>query len=196
MCPLQMETWRFRQFWIAPLKNLPKNVSRCSVQLHVYPFMYLFCFFFLMNAGLFPPMENVKTNLDFNVHIFAPVYSSFVGSTRSFPNIPESSPEKYISAAYMFLIFILMLAHVVILANIGYARPRLQALTIYTESLEILVGKWNGSYHSIWNSSEIIGYRFNQCMFSFPCELSNWYQYILWHFRFAFGQAAALNIYT
>ena len=28
------------------------------------------------------------------------------------------------------------------------------------ENLEILVQKWNGTYHAIWNSSEIEGYRF------------------------------------
>ena len=48
-------------------------------------------------------------------------------------------------------------------------------LTIYKENPEILVGKWNGTYHSIWNTSEIIGYRLKQCIFSFPFELSNWY---------------------
>ena len=33
--------------------------------------------------------------------------------------------------------------------------------------LEIMVRKWNDIYHSIWNISEIIGYRFNQCIHSF-----------------------------
>ena len=49
------------------------------------------------------------------------------------------------------------------------------ALTVYPENPEILVGKWIGTYHSNWNISEIIGYRLNQCIFSFPFELSNWY---------------------
>ena len=46
--------------------------------------------------------------------------------------------------------------------------------------LEIMVRKWNDIYHSIWNISEIIGYRFNQCIHSF---LSFWtFQLILVHF--------------
>ena len=42
-----------------------------------------------------------------------------------------------------------------------------EALTIYTECLEIWVGKWNGTYHSIWNISEIGDYRLNQCILLF-----------------------------
>ena len=55
------------------------------------------------------------------------------------------------------------------------------SLTIYTENPEILVGKWNGTHHSIWSISEIIGYRLNQCIFfSFLFKLT--FQLILVHF--------------
>lgn len=47
------------------------------------------------------------------------------------------------------------------------------ALTIYTENTEILVGKWNGTNHSIWNVLEIIGYWLHQCSFTFLFKLSN-----------------------
>ena len=50
------------------------------------------------------------------------------------------------------------------------------ALSNYTENQEILVGKSNGTYHSIWNVSEIMGHRLNQCNFlfflSFPTNTS------------------------
>ena len=40
-------------------------------------------------------------------------------------------------------------------------------LTIYTENPEILVGKSNGTYHSMWNVSDIMGHRLKQC----PCSV-------------------------
>ena len=46
-------------------------------------------------------------------------------------------------------------------------------LTIYTEKQEILVGKSNGTYHSIWNVLEIMGHWLNQCTCSVTFELSN-----------------------
>ena len=80
-----------------------------------------------------------------------------------------------------------------------------RVLFIYTENPEILVGKWNGTYHSIWNVSEMIGYRLNQCMFSFSFLTSQLIQVhfvivdrltmILWFFHFAFGQDATLHIH-
>ena len=42
--------------------------------------------------------------------------------------------------------------------------------TIYTENTEILVGKSIGTYHSMWNVSEIMGHRLNQCAFSIILE--------------------------
>ena len=85
------------------------------------------------------------------------------------------------------------------------AKNNTKVLFIYTENSEILVGKWNGTYHSIWNSSDIIGYRLNQCFcFSFltsPLILVHFVivdrlTMILWFFHFAFGRAAALHVYT
>ena len=84
------------------------------------------------------------------------------------------------------------------------AKNNTRVLFIYTENSEILVGKWNGTYHSIWNSSEIIGYRLNQCFcFSFLTSqlilvhfvIVDRLTTILYFFRFAFGQDAALHIY-
>ena len=77
-------------------------------------------------------------------------------------------------------------------------------LFIYTENPEILVGKWNGTYHSIWNILDIIGYQLNVFFFyfNFPIDTSTFCHtwssltMILWFFYFAFGQAAALHIYT
>ena len=53
------------------------------------------------------------------------------------------------------------------------------ALTIYTESPEILVGKWNYTYRSIWNISEITGYRgliaaFFLFLLNFPIDTSTY----------------------
>ena len=59
------------------------------------------------------------------------------------------------------------------------ATGRAWVLTIYTEQLEILVGKWNGMYHSVWNVSEIIGYWLNQSTFflclNFPIDTGTFY---------------------
>ena len=68
------------------------------------------------------------------------------------------------------------------------------ALSICTENPEILLGKWNGTYHFIWNISEIVDWLIKAFFFSFPFELSNWYLYFFWFFHSAFGQTADLNI--
>ena len=75
------------------------------------------------------------------------------------------------------------------------AKNNTRVLFIYTENSEILVGKWNGTYHSIWNSSDIIGYRLIQCFcFSFLTSqlilvhfvIVDRLTMILWFFHFAF----------
>ena len=46
-------------------------------------------------------------------------------------------------------------------------------ITIYTENQEILFGKSNGTYHSIWNDSEIMGHQLIfLSFFSFPTDTS------------------------
>ena len=94
---------------------------------------------------MFPGCESTKTFICFNIILGAEEYEIHCSTQRIWHVTVEAPWEKQ------------------------------GALTIYTENPEILVGKLNGTYHSIWDISEIIGYRLNQCIFSFPFELSNGY---------------------
>ena len=55
---------------------------------------------------------------------------------------------------------------------VKYSSP--WVLTIYTEKPEIPVGKSNGSRHSVWKASEIMGCRLGWCMLSILLSLFSW----------------------
>ena len=69
-------------------------------------------------------------------------------------------------------------------------------LTIYMENPEIPVGKSNGTHHSIWSTSEILGSWSKWCIFIAPFGIYSCCSYILHVIHLLLRQAKSFHIYA